>query len=128
MNSINHPWAISDKYRARYGEVWSNLDFVFADKISQDVFKSEPMSTYIGDLCIFNQKIKMTYKDLLNYSKFTQISCHESYTTGTKHDSYDVRIKSNTFTLQRHELRKLSETLNEAASSALKAYELGLYL
>jgi hypothetical protein len=74
------------------------------------------------------QKIKMTYKDLLNYSKFTQISCHESYTTGTKHDSYDVRIKSNTFTLQRHELRKLSETLNEAASSALKAYELGLYL
>lgn len=128
MKSINHPWAISDKYRARYGEVWANLDFVFADKISKDVFSSDPMSTYIGDLCIFNQRIKMTYKDLINYSKITLIACNESYAMGQKTDMHDVRIKSNTFTLNRLELRKLAETLDEAASSALKAYELGLYL
>jgi len=30
--------------------------------------------------------------------------------------------------LRRHELRKLSETLTEASTSALRAYELGLYL
>jgi hypothetical protein len=128
MRSINHPWAISDKYRARYGEVWANMDFVFAEKISQDVFSTDPMNTHIGDLCIFNQKIKMTYKDLINYSKSTLITCNESYAMGQRTDTYDIRIKSSTFTLNRLELRKLAETLDEAAASTLKAYELGLYL
>ena len=38
-HSINHPWGISEKHRSRYGELWANLDFVFADKISNDLFK-----------------------------------------------------------------------------------------
>lgn len=126
--SINHPWAISDKYRNRYGEVWANLDFVFAEKISEEVFKTEPMTTVIGELCIYNQRIKMTYKDLLNYSKFVGISNNEAYVNGTKTDTFDIRVKSQTFTLKRHELRKLSETLTEACASTLRAYELGLYL
>ena len=128
MKSINHPWAISEKYRSRYGEVWSNLDFVFLDKISEEVFKTDPMNSLIGHLHIYNQQIKMTYKDLVNYAKTIKTISDESYVSGTKLDSYDVRVKSQTFTLQRHELCKLSETLNEASVSALRAYELGLYL
>jgi len=128
MKSINHPWAISEKYQSRYGEVWSNLDFVFLDKISEEVFKTDPMNSLIGHLHIYNQQIKMTYKDLVNYAKTIKTISDESYVSGTKLDSYDVRVKSQTFTLQRHELCKLSETLNEASVSALRAYELGLYL
>jgi hypothetical protein len=128
MKSINNPWAISDKYRARYGEVWSNLDFVFEDKISEDVFRADPMNSVIGQLHIFNQTLKMTYKDLINYAKLVKTQSDESYVSGTKTDVFDIRLKSQTFTLQRHELCKLSETLNEASVSALKAYELGLYL
>jgi hypothetical protein len=128
MKSINNPWAISDKYRARYGEVWSNLDFVFEDKISEDVFRADPMNSVIGQLHIFNQTLKMTYKDLINYAKLVKTQSDESYVSGTKTDVFDIRLKAQTFTLQRHELCKLSETLNEASVSALKAYELGLYL
>ena len=127
-HSINNPCGISDKYRERYGEVWANLDFEVAEKISEEVFKTDPMNTLIGELCIYNQRIKMTYKDLINYSKSLNILMNEAYVSGTKTDMFDVRVKSQTFTLQRHELRKLSETLMDASSAALRAYELGLYL
>ena len=126
--SINNPWAISDKYQQRYGDVWTNLDIEFADKISEEVFKTDPMNTVIGNHCIYNQRISMTYKDLLNYSKFVHIANNEAYVNGQKTDKFDVRVKSQTFTLQRHELRKLSETLTEATTSTIRAYELGLYL
>lgn len=126
--SINTPWAISEKYQKRYGTVWTNLDFVFAEKISEEIFKTDPMNTIIGELCIYNQKLQLTYKDLINYSKFVQTAMDEAYVSGTKSDTHDVRIKSQTFTLQRHELRKLAETLNEALISSVRAYELGLYL
>jgi len=128
MKSINQPWAISDKYRNRYGETWANLDFVFHDKISEDVFKTDPMNTSIGHLHIFNQQIRLSYKDLVNYTKSVKILSDETYMSGNKGTMTDVRIKSYTFTLARHELAKLSETLTEASTSALRAYELGLYL
>ena len=35
LKSINQPWAISEKYANRYGETWTNLDFIFEDKIIQ---------------------------------------------------------------------------------------------
>ena len=128
MKSINHPWAVSDKYRNKYGDTWADLDFVFQEKISEDNFKTDPMNTNIGQLQIFNQKIDLLYKDIISYAKSIKTLSDESYMTGTKNDIYDIRIKSQTFTLKRHELSKLAETLNEAASSTVRAYELGLYL
>lgn len=128
MKSINHPWAVSDKYRNKYGDIWADLDFVFKEKISEDNFRTDPMNTNIGQLNIFNQKIDMLYKDVIAYAKTVKTLSDESYMTGTKNDVYEIRIKSQTFTLKRHELSKLSETLNEAVSSTVRAYELGLYL
>jgi hypothetical protein len=52
----------------------------------------------------------------------------EVYVSGNRTDVHDVKIKSQTFSLKRHELRKLSETLSDANTSSLRAYELGLYL
>ena len=126
--SINHPWAISDKIRSRYGEVWSNLDFVFLDKISKEAFKTDPLNTNIGHLHIYNQQLNMTYKDLINYSKTIRIATNEAYVNGDKHSIFNVRVKSQTFTLTRHELAKLADTLEESHESAMRAYELGLYL
>jgi hypothetical protein len=128
MKSINHPWAVSDKYRNKYGDIWADLDFVFKEKISEDNFRTDPMNTTIGQLNVFNQRIEMLYKDIISYAKTVKTLSEESYITGTKNDSYEVRIKSQTFTLKRHELSKLSDTLNEAVSSTVRAYELGLYL
>ena len=38
LKSINQPWAISDKYANRYGNTWTNLDFVFEDKILEEIY------------------------------------------------------------------------------------------
>jgi hypothetical protein len=126
MKSINHPWAISDRIRNRFGDVWSDLDFVFNERILEDSFKNDPMNTEIGYVSIFNQKISMLYKDLIAYAKTVKSAADEAYTYGSKADLHEVRIKSQTFTLKPHELLKLSETLNEASNSTVRSYELGL--
>jgi hypothetical protein len=128
MKSINHPWAISDKYATRYGEVWTSMDFVFNDKISAENFSTDPMNTAIGYLELYKQQIPMTYRDIINSAKTINTTFNEVYASREKGMTYDIRVKSQTFTLQRHELRKLAETLSEAQSTALKSYELGLYL
>ena len=128
MKSINHPWAISDKYATRYGEVWTSMDFVFNDKISAENFGTDPMNTAIGYLELYKQQIPMTYRDIINSAKTINTTFNEVYASREKGMTYDIRVKSQTFTLQRHELRKLAETLSEAQSTALKSYELGLYL
>lgn len=126
--SINHPWAISDKFRRRYGETWANLDFVFLEKISKDLFKTDPMNTTIGHLHIFNQQIKLVYKDLITYSKYVRNMSDESYSSKLKNLTYEVRIKFQNFSLSRIELSKLADTLEEALASTMRGYELGLYL
>jgi hypothetical protein len=101
---------------------------VAVGRISEDNFRTDPMNTTIGQLNVFNQRIEMLYKDIISYAKTVKTLSDESYMTGTKNDIYEVRIKSQTFTLKRHELSKLADTLNEAVSSTVRAYELGLYL
>lgn len=128
MKSINNPWGISDKYRDKYGDIWADLDFIFREKISEDNFSTDPMNTSIGYLTVYNRKIDMLYKDIVLNAKTIKTLSDESYITGTKNDSYEVMIKSQTFTLKRHELSRLSETLNEVVSTTTRAYELGLYL
>ena len=64
MSSINHPWAISDKFKKRYGKIWSEMDFEVA-KISNHYFRSDPMNTIVGTLHICGQKISLKYKHLL---------------------------------------------------------------
>lgn len=128
-NSINHPWGISEKYVNRYGELWANLDFVFASKISNDLFKEDPMNTHIGHLEIVNQKIKMRYKDLIFLSKNLQEKYNNMlFDKNSKDQIYPIEIKGQTFQLKRHEFSKLTETISEATNSTMRGYEIGLYL
>ena len=127
--SINHPWGISEKYKNRYGEIWTNLDFVFESKISAENFKTEPMNCLIGHLHIFNQKIAMRYKDLISYEKSVNTCTENVYSIKpTKEEVFPVDIKGQTMMLRKHELGKLSQTLSDALTIAMRSYELGLYL
>jgi hypothetical protein len=129
MKSINQPWAISEKYAQRYGDLWTNLDFVFNDKISAENFKSDPLNTEIGNLTVAGQQIRMRYKDLLSYAKQLETFSINVYASRPqKTDVFPVEIKGRSFMLAKHEIGKLAETLNEAADSAFSAYEIGLYL
>jgi hypothetical protein len=125
--SVNHPWAISDKMIARYGEIWANIDFVFNDKISQSSFKEDPMTTEIGELHIAGGVLKMTYKDIIAYAKqFAEKSA--MYTKAPKTEKFAIQIKSKTYYLKPIEITRLSETMSDTLVTSLRAYELGLYL
>ena len=126
--SINHPWAISDKFRNRYGNLWADMDFIFQKKISKENFKSDPLNVTIGELKIANQTIPMRYKDLISYSKSIEILSANLYAERDKNQTYEVAVRRNTFLLNKTEIGKLSATLHEATYSTAKAYELGLYL
>jgi hypothetical protein len=127
INSVNHPWGISDKSRKRYGDIWADIDFVFADKISAESFKEDPMNTTIGYLQVAGASVKMKYKDLIAYAKSIGELSLNLYKAD--HDSqFDVDIKTYTVKLRPIEITRLSETLNDSLTTTMRGYELGLYL
>jgi hypothetical protein len=127
--SINQPWAVSDKFRTRYGNLWADLDFVMQPKISADNFKAEPLNTTIGELQIAGQKITMRYKDVLAYAKSLDTLSGNLYAEKVgKTETFEVSIKGNNFMLAKHEIGKLCETMHDAANATMRGYELGLYL
>lgn len=128
-NSINQPWAISEKYINRYGETWANLDFIIEPKISAENFKTDPMNCTIGYLNIFNQHIQMRYKDLIAYSKSVSTAAANVYASKPgKNETFPIDVKGYTLVLRKHEIGKLSQTLSDALDITLRRYELGLYL
>jgi len=128
-NSINHPWAIGDKQRQRYGDAWADMDFVFHEQIINDTFKEDPMNTSMGHLELFKQRITLRYKDLISLPKQLQEQYNEAKMMRQPKDQpISVSIKNNQYSLTQHELSKLIETLHEAETTAMRAYALGLYL
>lgn len=128
-NSINQPWAISDKYSSRYGELWTNLDFQINDRITTKQFKTDPMNTEVGLLHIDNRTLDLKYKDVLGYAK----SAEEMYNNIREMGSLatpinEFSIKGRVFQLKKHEVSKLAATLNDAVQVIARKYELGLYL
>jgi hypothetical protein len=128
-HSINQPWAISEKYANRYGQTWTNLDFIFEDKISAENFKTDPMNCTMGTLTVSGQAIKMRYKDLITYAKALDTYTNNMYASKPKKDDvFSLEIKGRNLLLVKHEISKLNETLNDALNISLRNYELGLYL
>ena len=128
-NSINHPWAISEKYSSRYGELWSNLDFQINDRITTKQFKSDPMNTEVGNLHIDNRSLDLKYKDVLGYAKSAEELFNTIRELGTHAPViHEFSIKGRVFQLKKHEVSKLATTLNDTAQVLSRKYELGLYL
>ena len=128
-NSINQPWAISEKYISRYGKLWANLDFEFNDKVTTEQFKNDPMNVEVGSLVIDGRHLDFKYKDLISFSKTVEELSMNVYSTSTsKTELFDLTIKGRPFQLMRHELGKLATTLSESVHVLARGYELGLYL
>jgi hypothetical protein len=127
--SINHPWGVSDKFRTRYGNTWADLDFVFEAKISAENFSDDPMNTTIGELHIAGQHILMRYKDLIAYAKLYNTLSDNLYAEKLSKDTtMEISIKGRNFMLNKQEIGKLSTTLDDATKTAIKGYQLGLYI
>ncbi|CAB4155119.1 hypothetical protein UFOVP1307_47 [uncultured Caudovirales phage] len=127
--SINQPWAITEEFRTRYGKTWAELDFQFQDKISQELFASDPMNVLIGELHVAGNRIPMRYKDLIAYAKSIEILSNNLYAERVgKTETFEVSIKGRESMLNKCELGRLSNTLTDTVNTCAKAYELGLYL
>ena len=127
--SINQPWAVTDKFRQRYGAVWADMDFVFHSKISEEAFQTDPLNTSMGELQIAGQRIPMRYKDLLSYAKSLDTLSTNLYSERVgKTETFEVSVKGREFQLNRIEIGKLAQTVSEASTSAMRAYEVGLFL
>ena len=128
-HSINHPAAISDKFRNKYGNLLADLDFEFLPKISNEIFQNDPYGTVIGYLKIAGRSISFKYKDLIEYSKLTNTLINRIHSDQiNKTDTINISIKGHDFDLNRAETTRLYETITDSMNSTLKGYELGLYL
>ena len=127
--SVNKPWAISDKYRNKYGSIWSDMDFEINPKISTYQFKNDPLNTNIGELKICGKTIPMQYKQLLSAANVTADSAKAVYfEKPEKWEKFAINVLNQELYLKKHEIGKLAETLEDTADIIIKTYELGLYL
>jgi len=128
MNSINHPWGITEKFKQRYGETWSEMDFIVS-KISNYHFKNDPLNINVGTLHICNKSISMTFKQLIGSNKTVSDLLKGVYFERTAKDvTIPININNTMLYLKKHELGRLSETLADSIGCIEKSYQLGLYL
>jgi len=125
--SVNQSWAVSQKFRTRYGSTWADLDFFFKDKVSAGNFKTDPMNTNIGALQLEGISLPFKYKDLILYNKKATKLGAQTHRSNIS-EKFAIDIKSKTFMLNRQEINRLRETLDDALVTVHRSYELGLYL
>jgi len=125
--SVNQSWAVSQKFRTRYGSTWADLDFFFKDKVSAGNFKTDPMNTNIGALQLEGISLPFKYKDLILYNKKATKLGAQTHRSNIS-EKFAIDIKSKTFMLNRQEINRLRETLDDVLVTVQRSYELGLYL
>ena len=125
--SVNQSWSVSRKFRTRYGSTWADLDFFFKDKVSSATFKTDPMNTNVGSLQLAGISIPFRYKDLINYSKKATKLGGATHRADLQ-EKFEFEVKSKTILLNRQEINRLRETLEDALVTVQRYYELGLYL
>jgi len=125
--SVNQSWAISQKFRNRYGSIWADIDFFFKDKVYSRTFKNDPMNVDIGSLQLDGISIPFKYKDLIKFSKLITKKGYNTHRADIS-EKFAIDIKSKTFMLNRQEINRLRETLQDTLTTVQRSYELGLYL
>ena len=129
MNSINHPWGISEKYANRYGKIWSEMDFIINNKLTNYLFKTDPMNALVGTLHICGKKIPIRYKRLMSLTTtISQYADAVYFEKPEKHEKFMIELGNIELYLKKHEIGKLAQTLSDALTAVVRSYELGLYL
>ena len=127
IKSVNHSWAVGSKQRQKYGDTWADIDFYFPEKISKDRFRNDPMNCLVGTLHVAKQDFKFKYKDLIAYQKsVTKIVANMYWNKNEQ--VIPVDIKSKIILLNKSELNRLRETLDDSLLTTQRGYEVGTYL
>ena len=127
LKTVNQSWSISEKFRDRFGSTWADMDFFFKDKVYAETFKDDPMNTEVGKLQLAGMSIPFKFKDLLSHSKVAAKAGMLSYKADIS-EKFEIDIKSKIHLLNKQEINRLRETLDDAIVTVQRSYELGLYL
>jgi len=127
LKTVNQSWSVSEKFRDRYGSTWADMDFFFKDKVYAETFKADPMNTEVGKLQLAGMSIPFKFKDLISHSKVAARAGTLSYKADLS-EKFEVDIKNKTFLLNRQEINRLRETIDDAVVTVQRSYELGIYL
>lgn len=128
-STVNQAWNISDKVKEKQGEVWANIDFEINPKFSSYQYKNNPMETKVGRIFVCGKKIIVTYKELLRASAAIDQQVTDTFFLKVnKDDQLTIYMLSNKLYLKKHELGRLSETLEDSITTIQRSYRLGLYL
>ena len=65
--TVNQSWAIPKKLIDRYGKTWAEIDFEINPKLSNYMFRNDPLNTIVGTLVLCNKRISLKYKQLINF-------------------------------------------------------------
>ena len=127
--TINQSWAIPDNFKERYGRIWSELDFEINPNLSNYAFGNDPMNTVIGTLVIDRKRISVKYKQLIGaLSTVDQYVTDIFFSKPSKTDVIDITLFNTPFSLRKHEISKLANTIHDTYDTIMKSYKLGLYL
>jgi len=127
--TINQSWAIPEKFIERYGKTWAEIDFEINPKLSNYMFRNDPLNTTVGTLLICGKRISLKYKQLINSTTvMDQYIADIFFNKPKKDETIAVSIFNNTLYLKKHEVTKLSETISDSCDTIMKSYKLGLYL
>jgi len=127
LKTVNQSWGVSEKFRNRYGSTWADMDFFFKDRVYAETFKTDPMNTDVGKLQLSGMSIPFKFKDVISHSKLLSRMVNLSYKADLS-EKFEVDIKNKTFLLNRQEINRLRETIDDAVVTVQRSYELGIYL
>lgn len=126
-SSVNQPWGISEKHVSRYGKTWATTDFLL-NTLNAEQFKNDPLNTNVGTLRLGDRNIHMKYKNLISEaSRVSQLASAAYMNKMDKDQKYSVEVAGKDFSLVRHEITRLAETLDDALVTIQRQYQLNIW-
>jgi len=129
VKTINQSWAIPNSMIERYGKNWATIDFEINPKLSNYLFRNDPLNITVGQICLCNKKLDASLKQLRSLKTMLEHTLVDiQLLHSDKSKEIEVMILNKPFYLKSREITRLYETINDSIDTIQKSYKIGLYL
>ena len=129
VKTINQSWAIPNSMIERYGRNWATIDFEINPKLSNYLFRNDPLNITVGQICLCNKKLDASLKQLRSLKTMLEHTLVDiQLLHSDKSKEVEVIVLNKPFYLKSREITRLYETINDSIDTIQKSYKIGLYL
>ena len=129
VKTINQSWAIPNSMIERYGKNWATIDFEINPKLSNYLFRNDPLNITVGQICLCNKKLDASLKQLRSLKTMLEHTLVDiQLLHSDKSKEIEVIVLNKPFYLKSREITRLYETINDSIDTIQKSYKIGLYL